>query len=169
MKKTIEELKKVGFVFDSEEEPYKFRRVKDNPVKCYGKQTCHFEFSAVELWEFVTKGFPNNRKFIGLIPEVRLDTIQYLRDVKSMTFEEIADIFQMSRQGVYQLYLKSFAPEKHKTRWSSYQVEWRRLFCEENLSIYAIAKRYKASTSVVAGQLKKAGVETGEKLKRKTV
>ena len=167
MKKVIEELKKIRFIFESEEEPFKFRLERDNPVKCYGKQLTHYEFSAKDLWEFVTKGFPNNRKFIGLISEVRLDAIQYFRDIKNMTFEEIADIFEMSRQGVYQLYLKSHAPEKHKTRWSSYRVEWRRLFIEENLSIYEIAKRYKASTSVVSGQLKKTGVETGEKLKRK--
>lgn len=98
-----------------------------------------------------------------------LEKIKVLRDVEKKSFSEIGKIFGMSRQAAYQFYLKTHANKiENRTRWSEYREEWSRMKTE-GISIYAIGKKFGVSTSVVSGQLKKAGVETGEKLKRKIV
>lgn len=156
IKYIIEEIKKMGYVFTSEVDPFSFYKETLNPVTCYGKQRVSYELSTENLYKELF-GFFTPFKLIGQNPSVLSSAIRFFRDEKKMTFREIAEIVRVKYQTCQYIYQRSYAPPK-RTKWSEYRPGMLKYF-RQGKTVYWIAKKYGTDRGAVKRQLVKAGVK----------
>ncbi len=86
-----------------------------------------------------------------------------MREDEGLTYPEIAKIFGVSKQAVFELLDK--AGVKGKTKYSQYYKEWEGLYKEGN-STHKIAKIYNCSQTAVTKYLRKKFVLENRKRKQ---
>lgn len=162
MKTVVKNLKELDYKFQSETEPFQFTKTVQNiPGRdCTG----HYSYTAPELWKWLSKKIFTPGKGILFNPQCRMEFVKHFREVNKLTFRQIAEILDCSHEQARQIYLKAYNPSPRKD-WSQFREGWKKLW-EDGMTIYQISQREKCSSSVIARQLKKAGVETGRGLKR---
>lgn len=160
MKILFQELKKCGWIIESDKPPfsaYRFLNLKD------GEKLVLSAKNRSELYNYI-KSSPANI-LLGFT-KIQAEFVQEIKEKENKTFEFIGNLLGVSRQRAQQLYKLRLNAEKH-TKWSLLAPVWKLEIEKENKSAYQIAIDYKVSPATVLSQMKKLGVDTSKKLKRK--